>query len=178
MSGDLTSKTLLIRLRDWQASRLTGSGLTGDAADEIERLQREVARLVEANEAWHQRVIAGAADEPATARVLLRQLLNAIHIAWTTRQLSNAWMERPEIPKLLLDADRAAAPPHCNPERTAQPPEPAHDLNELLEIARDIASMDCFHAANGWCEPECPCLAARAGRAVHRAPPTKSDGAS
>lgn len=57
-------------------------------------------------------------------RLLLRQLLDAIHVAWTSRQLSNAWMERDGIAKLLLDADIAAAPPHSNSEAARAAHEP------------------------------------------------------
>jgi hypothetical protein len=49
--------------------------------------------------------------ESKPAPELLRRLLDAIHVAWTSKQLSNAWMERDGIAKLLLECDRAAVKP-------------------------------------------------------------------
>lgn len=55
----------------------------------------------------------------------------------------------------------------------AQPPSAAHDINALLEVAREVSSMDCFHTGEG-CPADCKCIVALASKAiVAKAPETK-----
>ena len=81
-----------LAFKAWQAASergfARGSGNEGEyqrviklQKEQVETLQREVARLIEANEAWHRRVLLGATSEPGAiySDSRIRELIRSLN---------------------------------------------------------------------------------------------------